>query len=440
MYKPFDFSDDFGRSNKILESLQFDPLTQEPNYDSIFTEAVFADGKSNIDPMVKTIEAIKNNLMEQIKLQDETAENKKDIPSTTIKKFNPNEFWRSKEFKELEDQLQKVFGFRIVEIQPYIEKYNSTSKQFESRELNCYVYHSVRYPIDGLVTDKGFYDKTHSLHMDVHISLGLIKALEPAEIMGVLLHEFGHNIDPAIVDIKYVETNILSKYLTDRKGALNKREKQLLEKQNKSGFGMVILLFYSLFLLIPLIGKFCTFLHDNIIGNKKVEAKIMDDIKEALKKDKAEFNKVSFSEAFADNFARMYGYGPSLALALKKMDDSYNSMIKSHYKKDLDRRKAIARITVSAINDVHKTDIHRVHALIKEYEKDIDDPNTPDRVKKNLKEDLEELKKVLDSYLNDKDEFQQKINNMVYEDIVEKEKSNSSASDNKDQKNDKDQK
>ena len=42
------------------------------------------------------------------------------------------------------------------------------------------------------------------------------------------------------------------------------------------------------------------------------------------------------------------------------------------------------KLTISAIADVHKTDIHRIRNLINEYKADIKDPNTPDVVKKQL--------------------------------------------------------
>ena len=51
--------------------------------------------------------------------------------------------------------------------------------------------------------------------MEIIVSLGLIKSLEPEEIMAAFLHEFGHNIDPANVSIEYTEVNILSKYFFD---------------------------------------------------------------------------------------------------------------------------------------------------------------------------------------------------------------------------------
>src|SRR5699024_6241895 len=92
------------------------------------------------------------------------------------------------------------------------------------------VWHSDRFPIQGLVTDKGFYDKSKSIRMNVYITLGIIKALTPEEITAALMHEFGHSIDPATVNISYVETNALAKYLTDRKGAINKQESKALKE------------------------------------------------------------------------------------------------------------------------------------------------------------------------------------------------------------------
>ena len=82
-----------------------------------------------------------------------------------------------------------------------------------------------------------------------------------------------------------------------------------------------------------------------------------------------------------------------------------DDIINSRYKRDIDRRKVIISITIDCIGDVHKTEIHRIHSLIKEYKNDIADPNIPNKVKEGLKEDLKELEKILDQYLNHKDEF-----------------------------------
>ena len=332
------------------------------------------------------------------------------------KKFDPEAFWRNKCFKELEDTIQKIFGFRAVRIQPFIESYNSKSDDFASKELNAYTYPSDRYPIDGLVTNDGFYDKTHSIFMDVYVSLGLIKALEPEEITAVLIHEFGHNIDPVLVDIEYMETNILTKYITDRDGALSKNEKKFKSEHKFIAAGALILL-VMLFSAIP---NFISWVYEKIVGREKIEKKKIEKIREMIRKEKDTFDRKNYSEAFADNFARMYGFGSYLMSALRKLNKALEKDINSIYKKERSRREAIMWITEDAIKDEHKTNIHRIHSLIKEYKEDLKDPNIPKKVKESLEGDLKELELVLDKYLNDFSRFQNKVNRAIMEELEKK--------------------
>ena len=58
---------------------------------------------------------------------------------------------------------------------------------------------------------------------------------------------------------------------------------------------------------------------------------------------------------------------------------------------------------------------------MREYKADINDPTTPKMVKKALQQDLDELDKVLDLYLNNFSDFQNKVNQMINEDITVKE-------------------
>ena len=58
--------------------------------------------------------------------------------------------------------------------------------------------------------------------------------------------------------------------------------------------------------------------------------------------------------------------------------------------------------------------------IINEYKSDINDPNTPEVVKKQLQEDLTELEKVLDQYLNNRDEFQKRIKNNIINNELKK--------------------
>ena len=400
-------------------NMKIPPVTDEnvninESVDTFFMEAVFTNGKETVKPLLESIQKIKDELDSQIKEHEESTKASKTDNKVKIKSFDPKAFWKNTLFKEFEDQLRDVFGFRNVEIHPYIERYITGKKKFESCELNCAVYHRDRFPVEGLVTDNGFYDKSHSLTMQIWISLGLLKNLTAEEVLAVLLHEFGHSIDPALTDIKYTETNILSKYITDRKDSINNNEKRLMRKFTDTtiilgGYLLFFLIYFAIIFAGPFMDLFKT-----KEGSMKEKLK---KIKKKLESDKEQFNRQNYSEAFADNFARMYGYGHVLMKALKKMSTAMDRELRSRFKKEKARQRAIYEITVSMIGDVHKTDIHRIRNLIQEYKKDINDPDTPAVVKKQLEEDLVELEKVLDQYLNHRDEFQKRVNNLINDEL-----------------------
>ena len=89
---------------------------------------------------------------------------------------------------------------------------------------------------------------------------------------------------------------------------------------------------------------------------------------------------------------------PALASALHKSEMEYIKRKTSRIRMECEREEFIYRMTIKALNNEHRTDVHRVHALIKEYEMDIKDPNVPNEVRDQLKSDLDELKKVLNQY------------------------------------------
>lgn len=398
---PYSLSNIISESSDIID-----------DFTSLYTEAVFADGKKKLDSILACITKIKAELTQQIANHEEDEKNK----IKNARKFNPEQFWRNQYFKDLEDEIKKVFGFRIVSIQPYIEKYNSKDKTFESKILNCAIYQVNRYPIEGIVTDNGFYDKSNSLILDIYITLGIINMLEPDEILGILLHEMGHSVDPALVSIKYTEMNILAKYLTDRKGAINSTEKKVADKL-KLDEGKNIKL-TKLMRSVGIPAK--TILHSVksfIFGGKKATDKNIEKIRKLISGDKEKFNKQNFTEAFADNFARMYGYGVPCMRGIEKIAKDYDKKIKSRWAFEKARQQAIIEITTDALKDVHKTDIHRINALIKETEEDLKNPNISATVKKQLQSDIDELKKLINIYTNDFSEFQNRVNKAIYEEL-----------------------
>ena len=250
MYNVIQMSD----PNAFFENFDMDAPGKEKV--DFYMEAVFADGKKTVEPILGCIERCRNILLDEIKKVDESVAAKKGNKSIEIYKFDPEKYWKNTCWRDLEDMMQEIFGFRYCEINPYIEKYINRINDFESRELNCAVYHPDRFPIEGLVSDKGYYDKSHSSTMVIYITLGLVKDLEPDELLAVLLHEFGHSIDPALTTISYTEVNILSKYLTDRTGSLTKEEKKAMEnakKAHKLSGEAIIGILYVLILGLPLI-------------------------------------------------------------------------------------------------------------------------------------------------------------------------------------------
>lgn len=408
------FTIDFNKRDSFNESID-NTLWN----DTLYTEAVFADGKKKLDGILECVTKIHNELLAQIGNHEEDEKNK--IKNPRI--FNPKAFWKHQYFKDLEDEIKKVFGFRSVLIQPFIEKYNSKDKMFESKMMNCAIYQVNRFPIEGIVTDNGFYDKSNSLTLDIVVTLGLIKNLEPDETVGIFLHEFGHAIDPALASISYTEVNALSKYLTDRKGALTAAEKNTLKsyKMNDGdkdgGIGGLLMA-----VGVPAKTIFSA-IKGFIFGKEAVTKKNLEKLRKIVQSDNEKFNKQNFTEAFADNFARMYGYGVSCARGIQKISKSIDDRVSSRWKKEKMRQQAILDMTKDALNDVHKTDVHRIYALIKEYEADIKNPNTPAVVKNQLKEDLEEMKKLMNQYLNNFSEFQNRINKMIYDELQQQDKS-----------------
>jgi len=413
----------------LFESSTLAKVGSNSIYDDYYQEAVFTHGKETIKPIEKCIEKLRKELLDQLGMvEDENGKIKQSYKSN----FNYNKFFKSYNFKDLEDELKKVFGFRSVDIYPLEEDYISKDKEFWYNYINAYTTMILRYHIDGLVTEKGFYDSTHSISLVITFTNTAIKDLTPSEFMACLLHEIGHNIDPAIVDIKYTQVNVLSKYLTDRKNKITNAERKALEKNGKSltGDGVVALLYFGVVLFYVLMVMPWKKIWRGIVNGIKnlFHIKITDEeikeridrIKKEAEKDKTQFNRQSYSEAFADNFARMYGYGKELALLLKKIDKDSHTKIKSWYSKERSRQEAIVEMITNALNDEHKTEIARIQNLIREYEEDLKDKNLPKQVKKNMQNDLNELKAVYDSYTDDFDDFYKRCVEMMKDQLVKK--------------------
>jgi hypothetical protein len=414
-------------SEVLLESfdLDFNKEAIDPKDAEIklYSEAVFENGKEKL----KHAEGIMYNIKKELDQQIALAKNDK-------KKFDPKDFWRNKLWKEFEDELVRVFNFRSVYVSPYIEEYIKKDDEFESRDINAFTYTIDRYPIDALITNKGLYDKSKSIILEMYISLGLIRTASAPQIIAAILHEIGHNIDPALVSISYTGTNVLCKYLTNRNPVLKPCEvKSLNLNKDDSNVSKLSKFVKALHIVSKNIKKKTSFAVRSIFNPFKKLKEFMDKIKrrhleslirtleDKVKNDDAQFNYQEYTEAFADNFVRMYGYGKHLASFLKMCnDDQINYINKFNWnKREILREEVITEIAIAMVNDEHKTDIHRIKALIREYDKDLKDPNISNAVKKHLKEDKKSCEDLLYEIVNNKDEFYKRINTLILNAIEE---------------------
>ena len=388
-----------------------------------FQEAVFTKGRDKL----KKLDDAWKPLQEKLRIEVETQK----------KNFNPEKFHKDASWKDLEKTVQEIFGFRHVSIEPVKETYQNDTDYFVY--VNAYTQTNERYPIDGLVTEEGFYDKTHSLVSQVHFGCKLLMMLTPEELTAVFLHEMGHNIDPALVDITYSNINEYSKYM--EKTEKNKADANPFAnlKLNAKAIWFClfsIFWFFGAFALagIAAIGGVVTTIVSNLkyynplfrnaeVVSRKLAKETAADIKK-----KGLFTKEHNIEAFADNLPRMYGYAQHLLTALNKMQKYCDDkLIEMKYGKNALNRKNIEKLRgqlfavtlSSAIKNVHKTEIHRYYSILKEYQKDLEDKNIPPNVKKEIKHDMDQVLKVSELYFESPDVVKNKIYTNIYYAILE---------------------
>lgn len=399
------------KSVPFSESVKLGELL--PGYEeNLYTEAVFTGGREKLKPIVDCIQ----------KIQDELDYQTGDDKEGGTSRFNSKAFTKNSLWKDLELSIMDAFGFKNVRIMPSHEKYVGKGR-FRSKAINVYTFCTWRYPIQGVVTDAGFFDKSRSIEIKIIILLGMLKLLTAEELLAVILHELGHNIDPAIVDIRYVTTNRVADYLIGKKSTRNKVPN--LDNAGPS-FGVMSIFkwFCSILALLMLpITIMISVIYNTLKTLFTSKTKLLRMVKDIVMKDKRDFSRNKNTEAFADNFARMYGYGPDLTSALSKMEDylmgeARLSVKKSFILNEKERQIVIAEFIKFSVEDKHSTVINRAVALIKEYEEDLKDPDMPEKVKKNIKEDMESVKGVMDKFVNHKDEFIRNLRTMMYEELT----------------------
>lgn len=312
-----------------------------------------------------------------------------------------------KEVRELASLLKKEFGF------------NSCELTFN----NAPIPNAFTIPARGIFTVAGgmpcfpvqnngkYYDSKHGYTAYVFVYEGLVKSLDLSggELLAIILHEIGHNFETTFfAQIWKIAMGVMSACVVGLPFAMSqdiiailaasieKVKTDLLQKQFPS-LNYVINIAHtvgmninSVLSMIPLLPA------SSILMNiaKNIYQNPFDTIYHGMLSGTS-------GEIFADSFAATYGYGPEMASASAKMtnitsdsDAAAKAISRTPVLgliKDFNTMLAFALIRLV---DPHPDDQVRILNNVKKLEKDLNDPSIPSKLKKDIKRDLEEVKKV----------------------------------------------
>lgn len=312
-----------------------------------------------------------------------------------------------KEVKELAFLLKKEFGFLSCEL------------EFS----NAPIPNAFTIPARGIFTVAGgmpcfpvknndkYYDKQHGYTAYIFVYEHLIKSinLTGGELLAVILHEIGHNFETTFfAQIWKIAMTIMSASIVGLpfaisqdvvamlQAAIEKVKIEVLQKQFP-GLNYVINIVYALYMNISSMMSLIPF---------GPAINVLSGIASSMYRNP--FDTIyhgmiagTSGEIFADSFAATYGYGPEMASASAKMS---NIMADSDAAaKAISRTPVLGLIkdfnTLLAFSllrlvDPHPDDQVRILNNVKKLEKDLNDPSIPSKLKKDIKRDLEEVKKV----------------------------------------------
>lgn len=307
---------------------------------------------------------------------------------------------------------------------------NIIKKFFGFKEFHLCIY----YPIDDFITARynaytdpssfNFFkrDKTtgkidrSSICVGVNIDMLLILYgdLNADEVLAVILHEIGHNMDISIF-------MLLSNFPFDLSDILNKTPLPTLMGKALGS------LLHDIFDIgrfkpqiiskvesilnekFPILLRLTTFYHELILNFKSADKfqNIMSIIKNPmlslpyLIKPSNIFGYAN--EKYADSFATAYGYGMATSTLRNKLQKSDNFVINKiltnipiiNYAYDLSN---ITFEILTMSSDPHPTDAVRISEQLNKLKRDQQDPNLSPRLKKSLQEEIDELQNFIDNY------------------------------------------
>lgn len=250
------------------------------------------------------------------------------------------------------------------------------------------------------------------------INMGALESnLTNEELFAVLLHEIGHMFYEAVIDpigkyhtASYI-SNILSRVNDRIYDIISNGTKDILNTDVMSDIDTITRPFMTKIALgVTNIRKFITLPFHGVFTLYKLAKNKL--VHENMFSNMTDKSKIAYTnEKFADTFASMYGYGPELHSALLKSFKNYeeNNVPKKYAQPKGFIGKAIVFADIMLhdyllfamnLKDEHPDGLTRINVAIQYLSKEIAKDNIDPKMKKELIDQVNNLKKQIEDYIS----------------------------------------
>lgn len=340
---------------------------------------------------------------------------------------------RTPTLKKAEKELQKVIeiintfdnvSFETAKMVNYTapcKKFNSLlSEEFGTTilvnftpkdRIGAGAYTPVTSTIFGFTSTAIEYEKTGKLKSHnrvlpifVTISYSVINEyrLTSDELMGIILHEIGHNIHHIpIINTLNIPILLLRPLLGAAMGEVD-RIVSVVEGVPIINQGVRF---------INIINKFFKDITGDRLNFVKLFVKIMNGATLLIVIDPLRHFVGYLGERYSDSVATAYGYGEGLANGLLKIHNTtapstYNKVVYSNKITAFGDVFLLAFVDICmmiTLRSVHPAVGHRIKNSLNKLERDLAEGDYPPQVKAELKQDIKTLRKTYEDYLNAED-------------------------------------
>lgn len=375
---------------------------------SINTEAMINYSNNNFSPVTETYIGKTRELIAAEKLFDTLIQKYREDPGI---KLND-----SKEMRAINELFKKQFGFNEFAI-VWVPDMVVNGFTF-GQAMITQAFHGKSFKIDK---SRGYYDVDHAMSVIVCVYMGVLTMnnMSGGTMVGLVLHEIGHNFDNSIYvfakNLTFICGGIFVPLIADlyklglgRSGESAALILGNLESYNKNA-NFLVREAVKIFRLVKSI--------KNRIDETGDLLKLIKGTYKLVKKTsqaKAIINILGIDGEFhADEVAAMYGYGKEASDFLmtvtqnERGESDYRHYVPSFLMPLVDLSELLYDSFIFTVDplsliDCHPSDRVRARNMIKKLEKDLANAEYPPKMKAMLQKDLEEQKKFYKEYIDER--------------------------------------